>query len=296
MKKEAEKTYLRNAKIRNMQKNIKENDKGLTFREEREKNIENEVMKLINSGYFNKNKFSGFNMCMNNIKKKDKNEEKKENIKNKSAFINSYVNMNYNKIKAKRKKNEIKEEIEEKTNKNKLSYYEQEKEKILKFNSKLINKKLIEELQMNDTTKEDDYFNINHNSNIKYKNNKLDENSNYKNFIFDPSNSYINNINGINTSNNYKKIINRNNEMLSERNTHRNIQDNTTSIIRKYKLFPFLNKNDLLRSKENSLLNSLSNTNTQTSRKKKKKIDKNVSELIKNANINKYNKYINKKK
>ena len=296
MKKEAEKTYLRNAKIRNMQKNIKEKDKGLTFREEREKNIENEVMKLINSGYFNKNKFSGFNMYMNNIKKKDKNEEKKENIKNKSAFINSYVNMNYNKIKAKRKKNEIKEEIEEKTNKNKLGYYEQEKEKILKFNSKLINKKLIEELQMNDTTKEDDYFNINHNSNIKYKQNKLDENSNYKNFIFDPSNSYINNINGINTSNNYKKIINRNNEMLSERNTHRIIQDNTTSLIRKYKLFPFLNKNDLLRSKENSLLNSLSNTNTQTSRKKKKKIDKNVSELIKNANIKKYNKYINKKK
>jgi len=296
MKKETEKTYLRNAKIRNMQKNIKEKDKGLTFREEREKNIENEVMKLINSGYFNNNKYSGFNRYMNNIKKRDKNEEKKENIKNKSVLINSYVNMNYNKIKAKRMKNEIKQEIESKTNKNQLSYYEQEKEKILKFNSKLINKKLIEELQMNDTTKEDDYFNLNHNSNVKYKKNKLDESSNNKNFIFDPSNSYINNMNSVNTSNNYRKIINRNNELLSERNTHQNIEDNTSRLIKKYKLFPFLKKNDLIRSKENSLLNSLCNTNTQTPRKKKKKIDKNVGELIKNANVNKYSKYINKKK
>ena len=97
-------------------------------------------------------------------------------------------------------------------------------------------------------------------------------------------NSYINNMNSISNSNNYKRIINKNNEISSERNSKRSIDANTNRLIQKYKLFPFLKKNNLFRVKENSLLNSLSNTNTQTPRNKKKKIEKNI---IKNSIFNK---------
>ena len=62
------------------------------------------------------------------------------------------------------------------------------------------------------------------------------------------------------------------------------LKENSSRLIQKYKLFPFLKKNNLFRVKENSLLNSLSNTNTQTPRNKKKKIEKNI---IKNSIFNK---------
>ena len=121
---------------------------------------------------------------------------------------------------------------------------------------------------------------------------------NNKNLIFENSNSYIKNINNISDINNYKKIINRNNYMLSERNTKQNMQDNSSRLIQKYKLFPFLKNNNLFRTKENSLLNSLSNTNTHTPRNKKKKEEKKEQKgkLSKNPNTKDYTKFINKKK
>ena len=83
------------------------------------------------------------------------------------------------------------------------------------------------------------------------------------------NNSYVNNnLNGVNNSYNYKKIINRNILNLSETNTNKNIKENTSRLIQKYKLFPFLKKNGLFRSKESSWLNTLPNTNTQTPRNK----------------------------
>ena len=278
IKKETERAYLKQAKIRQVKKRINN-------REDIDKAKENKTMKLIQKGFNNKNNYIGFNIYMDNFMKLNKKEEKKDNIKNKSLMINSYVNMNYQKIKAKRKQNEIKEEFRENINRNKLSSYEQEKEKIFKFNSKLMYQRMNEELQNNDSTYENDYFNANYNSKMNYKINKFDESSNNKNFIFENSNLIGNN--NISNSNNYKKIINSNIEQSNERNVN-NIQGNTTKLIKKYKLFPFLKKNSLLRSKDNSLLNSISNTNTQTSRKQKKKIEKKEGDSIINSYMNKY--------
>ena len=88
--------------------------------------------------------------------------------------------------------------------------------------------------------------------------------------------------------------------MLSERNTNtkQNMQENSSRLIQKYKLYPFLNKNNLYRTKENSLLNSLSNTNTQTPRNKKKNIKQKEQngKKIQKQKIKDYNKYINSKK
>ena len=286
LRRENEKTYLRHAKIKQLQKNLKNN---LTFREKRKKNIENDTsMELMNQTNINKNNYRGFNMYMDNYKKMSQKEENKGNNKNNKSMINSYVNMNYKKIKAKRMQNEIKENIGDKTYNYKLSTYDQEKQKIFKYNNKLIKQKLNEDLHMNDTTNEDEYYNVNNNSKIN------------RNFIFENSNSYMKNINNISDINNYKKIINRNNYMLSERNTNtkQNIQENSSRLIQKYKLYPFLNKNNLYRTKENSLLNSLSNTNTQTPRNKKKNIKQNEQngKIIKKQKIKDYNKYINSKK
>ena len=245
MKKEEEKTYLRHAKIKQLQSQIKEKekdkdkdkekDKALTFREEKGKHLENEAMKLIKSGFFNQKKYNGFNMYMNNIRKMDIKEEKKESNRNKSSMNYSYANLNYKKVKAK-KQNERKEEIGEKRCKNKLNSYEKEKEKILKFNNKITNKKINEELKMIDTTNEDDYYIINCNSKINYKKNKFDESNNNKNYIFDPSNSYINYINSNSNNNKFKKLNNRNNEISSERSNNHNNPENSLRLIQKYKL------------------------------------------------------------
>ena len=53
-------------------------------------------------------------------------------------------------------------------------------------------------------------------------------------------------------------------------------------------MYPFIKKDTLFRSMENSRLNSNSNTNTHTPKNKKKKIDKNIRGLIKNTKMNKF--------
>ena len=267
IKKETQNTYLKYAKIKQKQKQIKK--KTFNIKEEIDQEIENEAKKFIKQEMNSQQNYSGFNVYMNNFNKLIKKKEMKEDNKNKTQMINSYVNLKNNKIKAKRKGNEINIVFGETTNKNKLSSYEQEREKIFKYN-KLISKKIIEDFQHNDTTKEDDdYYNMNNYSKNTNKKNKINESGNIQNFIFENSNSYRNN--NISNSNNYKKIINRNNELLSDKNTNKNMIDNSNILIQKYKLFPFLKK---FRTKENSLFNSLSNTNTQTPRNKKKKNEK----------------------
>ena len=282
-KKNTEKAYLKQAiNKQKQQKQKKILQKELTLKERKEKVLENDAMELIRSGILNKKINSEINMYMNNYKKlaqkEEKKEEKKEN--NKNTGVKSYVNMNYKKIKAKKNNN---------NNKSDFGLYEEEKRKILKYNNKLINLKMTGGIPNNNFTYDEDYYNVNkanNNSGNNIKKNIIDESTNNKNFIFENSSSYFNNLNSVNNSNFNNMINNKSNEISSERNLNQNINKNTTRLIQKYKLFPFLKKNNVFRVKENSGLISLSNTNTHTPKNKKKKIEKNICGLIKNYNKN----------
>ena len=267
-------TYLNKAMVKEQQ-NLMRN-KELKPKQIKENNLEKEALKKLKTANNSKN-ITGINLYLNNYNKILKKEEKKES----NQMLNSYTY--YKKIQQQKIGNDQKKGKEKKLNKNVLNSFEQEKEKILKYNSKLLSLKY--NIQNNVMEYEDEYYNINNNnSGINYQKNIFEDSINNKNFIFENSNSYINNMNSISNSNNYKRIINKNNEISSERNSKRSIDANTNRLIQKYKLFPFLKKNNLFRVKENSLLNSLSNTNTQTPRNKKKKIEKNI---IKNSIFNK---------
>ena len=265
IKKETNKTYLRHAKIRQIQNNIKNNNL------KNKDDIEKEALKFLK--YVNKKKitpekqenfnYNEINKYMNNNKCNYYNKKEKEI--NSKLTKNSYINAKYRKIDAKSKIIS-----KEKINKNINKSFDEERAKILRYNGKLINRKYIfdqSDIQDNNynNTFREGYFNIELNNNKK---NRFEENSNIRNFILE-NNSYVNNnLNGVNNSYNYKKIINRNILNLSETNTNKNIKENTSRLIQKYKLFPFLKKNGLFRSKESSLLNTLPNTNTQTPRNK----------------------------
>ena len=233
---------------------------------------------MLRSGMIHKDNYSEINKYMNNYNILTKKEETKENNINKNSYINSkYKGVNYKKINTKNKK----------SNEN---LFDQEKRKILNYNNKIINLKAKIESKRNDDIDHDIYYNLNNSAGFNYKNSKFDENTyNNKNFIYENSNSYIHNLNSnsISNSKNYKSNFNKCSENNTQRNTKK-YDDNTSRLIQKYKLYPFIKKDTLFRSIENSRLNSNSNTNTHTPKNKKKAIDKNIRGLIKNTKMNKF--------
>ena len=269
------KTYLQQAKIKQKHSNIR--DKELTYRQRKEKETENETTEQLSSRISYSNNYSRLNKNINNYSKLIQKEEKKENNFDKNLY-QMYVGMGYKKIEAKKKKNSE-------------SLYDKEKRKILNYNNKfIIPKKNTNKKINNEISYENNYYNMNNSVGLNNKISKFDESShNNKNFIYENSNSYIRNLNSIsNTSKIYKNNVNKSIEILSERNSIQNLDDNSSRLIKKYKLYPFVKKEHLFRSVENSKLNSLSNTNTHTPKNKKKKIEQNVRGLIKNTKLNKF--------
>ena len=270
------KTYLQQAKIKQRQNNAR--DKELTYREKKEKEIENEAINLLMSGMNPKNSYREINKYMNNYNKLRKKEENKENNMNKNSNMNpKYTGVKYKKINP----NIIK---------SKENSFEKEKRKILDYNSKLINlNSNIDSKRDEDINYDNNYYNLNNSAGFNYKNSKFDESSiNNKNFIYENSSSYIRNLNSISNSKNYINNVNKSREILTQRNTKNLYDVNTNKLIQKYKLYPFMKKDTLFRSVENSRLISNSNTNTQTPKTKKKKINKDVRGLINNTKMNKF--------
>ena len=270
------KSYVQQAKMK--QNQINKRVKELTYREKREKELDNETINMLRSGMIHKDNYSEINKYMNNYNKLTKKEETKENNINKNSYINTkYKGINYKKINTKNKK----------SNEN---LFEQEKRKILNYNNKIINLKAKIDAKRNDDFDHNIYYNLNNSAGFNYKNSKFDENTyNNKNFIYENSNSYIHNLNSnsISNSKNYKSNFNKSSENNTQRNTKK-YDDNTSRLIQKYKLYPFIKKDTLFRSIENSRLNSNSNTNTHTPKNKKKAIGKNIRGLIKNTKMNKF--------
>ena len=104
---------------------------------------------------------------------------------------------------------------------------------------------------------------------------KNEDSFNNKNLIFENS-SYINYINNnskftsLNISKIYKKQKNKSIEYSNDRSSNDNRNSESKRLIQKYKILPFLKINNSIRTKENSALMSLSNTNVHTPKSKRK--------------------------
>ena len=291
-------------------------DYGFKTKNEIEKKIENEAKeylkkelnnkknlnkkRLINSSGFYANQYKN---VLNKYKNNQKNEKKveKENIlktkktenkEKENEIIYSYIESMSNKMKEKEKKeHELKGLATERNNRNNVSRLNKKQiNEIMKFNGK--EKKYSQNYsKMNDN-------NINSNINsytsrLYYnKKGKFDDSTNTNNIIFENS-SYINNINynskyvtlNNSKSNIYKKRTNKSNEISNDNIINDN--SDTKRLIQKYKLFPFLKK-DNMRSKENSGMATLSNTNAHTPRSKRKIRERKNNSIIGNlSNIKK---------
>lgn len=112
-------------------------------------------------------------------------------------------------------------------------------------------------------------------SRLNCKMSKNEDSFNNKNLIFENS-SYINYINNnskfasLNISKIYKKQKNKSIEYSNDKSSNDNRNSESKRLIQKYKILPFLKINNSIRTKENSALMSLSNTNVHTPKSKRK--------------------------
>ena len=90
------------------------------------------------------------------------------------------------------------------------------------------------------------------------------------------NNNYINKINNnikyisLINSNSYKYRTNKSKDLYN----NKNINSDSKRLIQNYKLFPYPKKSNSMKVKENSGMNTLSNTNAYTQRSKRKIIER----------------------
>ena len=245
---------------------------GFKSKEEREKKLESEALKYLKlelnkQTQLNKNRLinsSGINM----------NSYKSVLSKYKKNSQPKYENINDTKIKRK-------ESITEKNNKDNSPFlYKNKINKVKKFNDKNKNKFIRND---NNPIKNKESFTSRLSNKLgkydeKFNKNILYESSSYIKYINNNSSKYISN--NENNSNIYKKKSNRSSIDIS----NDNINPNSKRIILNNKL-SFIKKKSIIRSKENSGMPTLSNTNAHTPKRKNKIKEGKNKNSIDNSNI-----------
>ena len=271
----------------------KQKDYGFKSKAEREKKLENEAIKYLqlelnNQTNLNKNRlinssgveFNPYKSVLNQYKKSSQqkiNNNKNKKIEKENEIISSYVEEMSNKKREKERKQYEANGLMKQRNssiKNNYGLY------IKEMNTKIFNGIKKKSFIKNDNN----YSNLE--SFTSRINNKVNEESfNNKNLIYENS-SFANNIN------NNSKYISNNNSFIYKKRTNKSIEisndkkdginSDTNRLIKKYKLLPFLKKDSLIRSKENSGLATLSNTNVNTPRSKRKNKERKSRSIIEN--------------
>ena len=262
--------------------NYQSKDYGFKSKKERDKKIENEALEYLkvelnNKNNLNKNrlinssgikiedynnylsKFTKINQNKKEIKKNEKIKNYNSKKKKEKEKDDSYLEIMNNKFKEKDRNNVRK----------KILIEEKKKNNIYDLFKNEINKKFKNNIR--DESKNNNINDIG--SYTSRINNKIgNEESIYNKYMIFENSSYINNINSnskfisLNNSNINKKRINKSIEMSNDKN----INSDTKRIFQMKKLYPFLNNNYLIRKKDSSGMNTMSNTNAHTPRTKRK--------------------------
>ena len=261
-------------------------DYGFKSKKEREKEIEAKALEYLkfelNNKSTNINKNKLFNSCGVNTIINKKTLNKSNKISQKRKIIDKKLKENKEKedIKIYSYAQKMKKELNEKENKNKkngLITVRNKKNSIEEFDKKMkINNKENNKYIKNEKIAKllNDNIDI-YTSRLNCKMSKNEDSFNNKNLIFENS-SYINYINNnskfasLNISKIYKKQKNKSIEYSNDRSSNDNRNSESKRLIQKYKILPFLKINNSIRTKENSALMSLSNTNVHTPKSKRK--------------------------
>ncbi len=234
------------------------NENRFKSQKERDKEIENEALeylklelnsknkinknRLINGSGVNNNLYKEFMKNNNYMKKREKGNE----------IIHSYMESIQKKRKEKKNnKNNKQQALYKKDIKKKMSFIKIEK-KFQQYN-----------FHFNDNL--ESYTSRANYKDIINKKNMIFENNNYINKI----NNNIKYISLIN-SNSYKYRTNKSKDLYN----NKNINSDSKRLIQNYKLFPYPKKSNSMKVKENSGMNTLSNTNAYTQRSKRKIIER----------------------